>query len=112
MELIFFLRREWKLLFLFSIILISVFFVMRQRFLLEVSAFFGAAFAQGAKTAPEAVFGLGASSQGQKRLAFRDDGSFQISVFEDLHFGEGEDNRESPLSLSQAWIIKMLTLII
>jgi hypothetical protein len=27
------------------------------------------------------------------RLSFGKDGKFRISVFEDLHYGEGEDNR-------------------
>jgi hypothetical protein len=28
-----------------------------------------------------------------QQLAFGNDGKFQISVFEDLHYGEGESNR-------------------
>jgi hypothetical protein len=28
------------------------------------------------------------------RLRFKRDGTFKIAVFEDLHFGEGEDNRK------------------
>jgi hypothetical protein len=85
--------RALKLFFLSTIILISVFFVMRQRFFWEAGAFFGVSFAQSANRSA-AVFGLDAGSTSSKRLKFRDDGSFQLSVFEDLHFGEGEDNRE------------------
>lgn len=29
------------------------------------------------------------------RLRFEKDGTFKLSIFEDLHFGEGEDNRKS-----------------
>lgn len=29
------------------------------------------------------------------RLRFEKDGTFKMSIFEDLHLGEGEDNRES-----------------
>lgn len=28
------------------------------------------------------------------RLRFENDGTFKVSIFEDLHFGEGEDNRK------------------
>jgi hypothetical protein len=50
----------------------------------------------------ESVFGLPISqiqhvvnaSQGGPILRFASDGTFQISVFHDLHYGEGEDNRK------------------
>jgi hypothetical protein len=92
MELRFSSSRSLKLLLLSIVILISVFFVMRQRFLWEVGAFFGVSFVQSASSSAT-VFGLDESDSSSKRLAFRDDGSFRLSVFEDLHFGEGEDNR-------------------
>jgi hypothetical protein len=65
---------------------------MRQRFLWEVGAFFGVSLAQSA-IRPDAVFGLNSGGASSKTLRFRDDGTFHLSVFEDLHFGEGEDNR-------------------
>jgi hypothetical protein len=33
------------------------------------------------------------------RLRFKRDGTFKIAVFEDLHFGEGEDNRKCSICI-------------
>lgn len=37
---------------------------------------------------------------GSSRLQFEDDGTFKLSILEDLHFGEGESNRTSSIPLS------------
>jgi hypothetical protein len=37
------------------------------------------------------------------RLRFEKDGGFKIAVMEDLHFGEGEDNRKFSFCYSFCW---------
>jgi hypothetical protein len=108
MELRFFSWREWRLLFFSVTILLSVFFVMRQRFLWALAASFGFAFSQAVPGDAETVFGL---ESGGRRLRFKPDGSFKISVFEDLHFGEGEDNREFSYCLDFAPISRRLLIV-
>ena len=47
---------------------------------------------------PTTVLGLDNNGyHGLKSLQFKADGTFKIGIFEDLHFGEGEDNRKSGL---------------
>lgn len=52
-------------------------FIMKQQI-------YWAAIALGSKVAQAVI---------PPRLRFQNDGTFHISIFEDLHFGEGEDNR-------------------
>ncbi|KJK85654.1 hypothetical protein H633G_10504 [Metarhizium anisopliae BRIP 53284] len=41
------------------------------------------------------------SSRSSRRLSFNQDGTFQISIFEDLHFGESETPLQDP---SRTWL--------
>lgn len=42
------------------------------------------------------------SSRSSRRLSFNQDGTFQISIFEDLHFGESETLPQTP---SRTWLV-------
>lgn len=71
--------------------IILVCLIMRDRFIFAAALF-------GGTLGPRPVSGIQGPDlttyNGMPKLQFREDGSFKISVLEDLHFGEGEDNRE------------------
>lgn len=95
--------RPDRFIFLFVASILSillVLFVLKQRLLGEAALYFGLPFHTHNGT-QQPVFGSlhAAILNGRRRLAFNEDGTFKLCVFEDLHFGEGEDNREDfPIS--------------
>jgi hypothetical protein len=56
---------------------------MKQHLLWIISVLTGASFG---RPIPDKSFA--------SNLAFANDGTFRITIFEDLHYGEGEDNRK------------------
>lgn len=82
------------LLFILSTALIYI--LMRDKLFYAISLVTGYA----ASTPISALGGLDtAGYDGMPRLRFKADGGFKIGILEDLHFGEGEDNRGFPLLL-------------
>lgn len=91
------LRARWKLIFqttfIFSITAVVSFMMWKSYFLAATAVVsFGWAKPQ---TNTEGVD----TSDANPRLRFEKDGTFKMSIFEDLHFGEGEDNRKFPYPL-------------
>lgn len=84
-------RRLAALVLSFFIVLCISFIIMKDRLAFAAALFFGSI---SSSPIPLADSLDPTSYNGMPRLHFSKDGSFKISIMEDLHFGEGPNNRK------------------